>query len=374
MLWNDFVTKVNELLNIVIDPTQRKSADKHLNILYESTRQEGYLCKKIHQQESYDHDKAYNKLIAGKHKITWLRIGSVAAGVLLITGIWGILKLSKDYEKLEVPTQITYGIHRAFLRTDDGREILLSQEKNTITDKAGVKVHTDSTGLHYNSEVGTEMIFREHINTLIVPRVSEFMITLSDGTKVWINSESELKYPTTFDDKNRKVEIKGEAYFEVAKCKEGRSFIVQTAYGSITVLGTEFAVRSYEDKNEWITTLVNGEVKCTLNSGEEFLLNPNDQLIVTNDKSPLLREVNPIYWTGWREGVFIFQEERLEDIMEQLSRWYDVYIFYGNDTVKNLHFSGDLSRYESIETFIELFERSKAVKIEKNGNVLVINR
>ena len=154
--------------------------------------------------------------------------------------------------------------------------------------------------------------------------------------------------------------------------QEGKPFIVKTSLGNITVLGTQFNVSIYPGKETLETTLVEGKVSCNLPDGENAILKPNQQLLIAKDGKYSVKTVNTKYYTCWKDGNFLFEEMRLEDILEQLSRWYDIHIFYSNEEVKDLHFSGDLSRFKNIDTFIEMFKKSSDVKLTLQGKTLTV--
>ena len=192
---------------------------------------------------------------------------------------------------------------------------------------------------------------------------------LDDGTRVWVNAESRVKYPVRFSEKERIVSVKGEAYFDVTK--NAQPFIVETDFGKVKVLGTSFGVRVYADEAA-LTTLVSGKVKFTNNKGKSVELTPGEQAVASLEGTLTKRNVNLEEYVGWKDGWYIFKEKRLEEVMLTLSRWYGVTVFYQNPQVKDIRFSGNLKRYNSINTFLEVLAGSEDVKYKIDGNVVIL--
>ena len=276
-------------------------------------------------------------------------------------------KRHEHYKEIYL-SDIHPGKQQALLITHNGQKIKLNRTTHQTIEQNGTKLQIDTTGLQYEP---TNLVPTGTIhNTLIVPRGGEFTLTLSDGTRVWLNSDSQLTYPVNFTDSTREVTISGEAYFSVNRSTA--PFIVKTDRGDITVLGTEFNVNNYPGNRETITTLVNGKIAYLTPDGEKFILTPKQQIVIKQDGQKEIKTVDTRYATSWKTGMFLFQEMRLEDIMNQLERWYDIHVFYTEERVKDLHFSGDLSRFKNIGTFIEMFEKSSDVKIEVRGKNIIV--
>lgn len=196
-------------------------------------------------------------------------------------------------------------------------------------------------------------------NTLIVPRGGEFSLELADGTRVWLNAESRLRYPVAFMGKERKVEMEGEVYFEVVKNNE-KPFIVTVNGVDIRVLGTSFNVSAYQE--EVVTTLVEGKVQLK-RGDEQVVLSPNQQAIWSDDKFKV-KQVDACNYVLWKEGIFYFEDVDLERILDDMARWYNVNIFYMNPTLKKMKFSVEIKRYEDINEILRRIEQTKRVKFE----------
>ncbi|MEY8591920.1 FecR domain-containing protein [Butyricimonas hominis] len=350
------------------------NGDERLKHLADRIHDGKYILEKIRQQERFDYTRAYQKLVHSKKRFLLPAIWKVAAAILLLIGTTTVFYLSRHPEPVTYNddifvTAIKPGERKAYLIKHDGEEIELKSERKIIPER-GANIQVDSSGLNY-AVSGTAGLQEEYYNTLVVPRGGEYNLTLSDGTKVWVNADSELRYPVQFTGDTREVTVIGEAYFDVQK-QADKPFIVKTELGNITVLGTQFNISSYPEKERLITTLVTGKISCSLPGGKNIILSPDQQLSVNKDGTTALKEVDTHYFTCWKDGIFQFENAKLEDIMDQLARWYDIHVFYTSENVKHLHFSGDLSRFKNIDTFIEMFEKSSDAKLTLKGRTLIV--
>ena len=208
---------------------------------------------------------------------------------------------------------------------------------------------------------------RVEYNTLATPRGGEHAIVLADGTRAWLNAESSLTYPVRFTGGERRVEMQGEVYFEVAPDEE-HPFVVESGGVDIRVLGTSFNVASREEMV--VTTLVEGRV--ALRQGEDSLvLRPNQQAIATG-KGLEVREVTARNYVLWKDGFFYFEDAPLESILDAIARWYDVEVFYVNQAVKDLPFSVKCKRYERIEEVLRRIAQTDHVKFDIRGRTIQV--
>ena len=198
---------------------------------------------------------------------------------------------------------------------------------------------------------------------------------MEDGTKVWINSASRLRYPVVFSGNIREVYLEGEAYFEVQR--EGdRPFIVHSGEQKVTVLGTSFGISCYASEANDYTTLVSGKVKVDFERGKQsFVLEPGMQ-VAYNKESGMVRErrVDVAEFVAWKEGKYVFKQKRLEDILSTLSRWYDFEVFYQNSEMKEVLFSGELRRFDDFNYLLQLIERTSDVKFIIDKKVVQVVR
>ena len=208
-------------------------------------------------------------------------------------------------------------------------------------------------------------------NKVEIPRGGEYALVLSDGTKVHLNSMSSLRFPVAFTTGKREVELQGEAYFEVSKT--GQPFIVNANGMQVEVLGTTFNISAYPDE-EYQTTLVNGSVKVSAEKGESLILKPSQQAtIALGSNSIQVRTVDTSFYTSWVKGKINFKDQRLEDIMKTLSRWYDMNVVYENEKLKNIRFGCNLNRYEEITPFVKLLEKTEEVHVKIEGNTITFH-
>ncbi len=300
---------------------------------------------------------------------------SVAATVAVLVAFAAYLRVVYVHEEREpVTVAVSYSFpemksNKAILLFDDGTRVDLTKQSGRIdVDESMAEISNVDRQLVYKS---TEAAVTEvKYNTLSVPRGGEYQLVLSDGTKVWVNAESSLRYPESFGDR-REVMLSGEAYFEVAK-DAARPFIVQVGDNSIEVLGTHFNVSSYEEDRMY-TTLAEGKVKVS-HAGQSVILHPNEQAMIRPEVSGIgVREVDASLYTSWIKGRFEFRDTELGDIAAQLSRWYDVEIRFADESLKNKRFAGIVYRDEELGFSIEIIERVANVQFVRKDNVIYID-
>ena len=254
---------------------------------------------------------------------------------------------------------------------DDGRSVNITDTiSQVIAVSGGASITTSGSGLKYEAEKDSLVVPAQmKYNTLIVPRGGEYELLLSDGTRVWMNSESKLVYPIHFSGDSREVQMEGEVCFKVAK-NERQPFSVKTKSVSVEVLGTFFNVEAYPDDKAITTTLVEGRVNVS-NGKEEFIMEP-DQQVIAEDGQLVVREVDAAEVVRWIEGVCYFSETSLEDIMDKLARWYDVEIFFASESAKKAHFSLEIERYDNIAAVLSKIEQTGRVKFKINGRTVIV--
>lgn len=206
------------------------------------------------------------------------------------------------------------------------------------------------------------------------PRGGEYKVTLSDGSLVYLNSVTRIKYPVVFSRKERKVFLSGEAYFEVAEDPK-RPFLVEVGGIEVKVYGTFFNINSFREGGVQ-TVLVKGSVGVkVLASGEESMIEPGQMAEFRQGSMKVeVKEVDVNLYTDWKNGIFRFKNQRLEDILTILSNWYDVDIFYQIPSVKELHFSGYMERYKNFEIILEAITLSTGVQFSIQGKTVVVSK
>lgn len=307
--------------------------------------------------------------------LKWIRLAaSVAASLALLLGIiFTYQQIKKDTGQVGIVEQtIEPGSAKATLILNNGKKYDLSKGAKVTIQEGNADIESEGTSITYSTTDQQEPT-EESFNTLIIPNGGEFYVELSDGTKVWLNAGSTFKYPTNFISQNRVVELSGEAYLQVAR-NESRPFLVKSAGQTIQVLGTEFNVSAYPDDDRVVTTLVEGMVRVSAGDmGLEQVLLPNHQSILEKTTGGLSqKEINPQHYVSWRSGNFYFQDNSLDQIMKVLARWYDVDVFYDNETVRSVRFTGGFKRYDSFEKVQQLIEKTNEVKFKISGKAVVI--
>ena len=245
----------------------------------------------------------------------------------------------------ETPTDslIRHGDTRALLTLPGGEQVALGADEEE--NRAAIRAHKPKA---------TPAVLA--MNDLTIPRGGEFKIELEDGTQVWLNAESTLHYPDTFATDERRVRIEGEAYFKVAR-DERKPFYVETSGQLIRVYGTEFNVFAYPDEEAVRTTLIEGSISLRPADGTEaeLILTPGHQAVFDKDSEVTsVRPVDTEAVTGWRRGVFVFDEQNLEQIMRTLSRWYDFEFRFEDDRLRSLEFMGSMPRYGAFSEVLDM--------------------
>ncbi|WP_320914109.1 FecR family protein [Butyricimonas paravirosa] len=304
----------------------------------------------------------------------------VAASVVLLVGVfvgfalneWSQMKADQGIAQTE---RIVPGV-KAELILSTGERVCLAQRSEFIEGMKESGIRNDSlAGLNYvgakiqGEEIGEEIVY----NTMQIPVGGFYQLKLADGTKVWLNSLTRLRFPVTFAGEERKVYLTGEAYFEVAR-DSVHPFIVATDEGmEVKVYGTEFNVDTYR-KGTVKTTLVNGKVGIRVSAtGEEVRLSPNQMALFTKaTQSIQVENVDSYGVVAWKDGKFVFEDEPIEEIMERLSRWYDVKVFYANERIKKHTFTGIITRFADISDVLHLMEETAAVEFRIQGDTVTV--
>ncbi|WP_134088506.1 FecR family protein [Olivibacter sp. XZL3] len=240
------------------------------------------------------------------------------------------------------PNDFAPGTNKALLTLADGSEIALDHTiDEKILDKEGIRITKNEDGLiTYQINPG---IKEAKSNTLSTPKGGQYQVILSDGTKVWLNAASSLSYPTVFTGNERKVLLKGEAYFEVAK-NEKQPFKVLTDRQELVVLGTHFNINSYEDEPDIKTTLLEGSVKVSaLQTKQTILLKPGEQSALKKSGKLKVDQINAENAVAWKSGLFQFQGSSIQEALRQMARWYDITIDFEGD-VPDIQLWGEVHR------------------------------
>lgn len=303
-----------------------------------------------------------DKFVVKKKRYSWI---AAAAAILLVVSIGGYFYTSTNRENvrmdgLALAKDVAPGRNKATLTLADGRIVELSGDKQSVVIKANELTYNDGT------KIISEGKIKNQYADLTTPKGGQYQIILSDGTKIWLNAASTLKYPAKFEGTERVVQLSGEAYFEVAKVHTssgGRTpFIVKTETQRVEVLGTHFNINNYPDEAVAKTTLVEGSVRVSATSAiaEYQLLKPNQQSIIAKDSEFIkVIKVDPAAVIDWKNGDFIFDTD-IKTIMRQISRWYNVEIVYQGN-IKEEELVGTISRSKKLTEVLKVLQETNKV-------------
>ena len=309
------------------------------------------------------------KLIRGKtigsYRLVLKRLlpyAAILVVALLVGGIWVL----GERDSLLPDDSLVAKAHR--VKKIEPQAILVMGDGTTINLKDSVSLaalvsmkmalSADEDVLTY-TKGSVDTVIEYH--TMKIPRGGEYVLVLSDGTTVYLNAESELMYPVKFRGNDRRVFLKGEAYFEVSKNKE-KPFLVQVDDMSVKVYGTEFNVNTY---NNIETVLVTGSVSMN-QGGKEVLLKPNQKGVFDQVSGKItVADVDVLAYVSWKNGDFIFRNESLNSIMDKLSRWYGLEVLYQDARLQNVRLSGNLKRYKDVRELFVSFEKIRKKRVRE---------
>lgn len=259
------------------------------------------------------------------------------------------------------------GTNKAILTLANGSKVILDENTSSdISDQDGIKIYKEKNGQLVYTILNNKVLNADKIiayNTISTPKGGQYQVILPDGTKVWLNAASSLKYPEAFSGKQRLVVLTGEAYFEVAKNKL-MPFRVQSQNQNVEVLGTHFNINSYLDDNTIKTTLLEGSIQVS-NSKYSKLLKPGEQSISGIREQALIKiatDVDTGDETAWKNGLFQFNDSELKVILNQLERWYDIKIDYAH--VPDKRYNGMVPRKSKLSEVLKMLEKTGNIKFE----------
>lgn len=301
-------------------------------------------------------------------------ISAAASVAVLLVVAWWLQYEPEQIKNIPLATEMIHpGQSCAMVTLADGKQVPLENEVQEWKECDGTVLRSESGSLTYKTHsenTGKEVVY----NTVTIPRGGEYRLELADGTRVWLNAETELKFPVNFSGSTRDVYLKGEAYFRVSRNVE-QEFRVHTSLGTVKVLGTSFNVRDYADEQEVVTTLETGKVVYVSEElGKQVVLAPGTQVKEEKAGNIRMSPVDVVQYVGWREGKYVFENMTLKKIMQTLERWYDIEVVYVDPRVGQLHFSGDLERYESINVFLDLIGTGGDVRFRTEGKKILIDK
>lgn len=319
-------------------------------------------------------EKSIKKLLP-----SWIKIVA-AASIVLTVGI--SLFLYKSNNPTSIKKQIVNevlandvgpGKNRATLTLSDGRKVLLAAASNgQLAEQAGVKIRKTSDGqLIYENGTNNTKSVQPVSNTLSTANGETYTLVLPDGSKVWLNAATSLKYPASFVNlRKRVIELSGEAYFEVSKDKS-RPFIVKSVDQEVEVLGTHFNINSYTDELYTRTTLLEGAVRVSTGNNQ-IALQPGKQASLNKKQGNLVvSEVDVEEVMAWKNGNFVFMNEDIKSVMKKISRWYDVEVIYEQDVSEKAVW-GTISRFRNVSQVLNMLEMTGVVKFKIEGRRIIV--
>ena len=318
------------------------------------------------------------RLRRSRRIVLWKRAAAAVAAIALVAGcVWLFAPRRHNPER---PRQLAETVRPADttlavkLTLPTGEEIFLSKtERRDIVADSGTVAKVDHSGLAYKPQTTDtdSVVYHE----LSVPRGSDFFLELSDGTRLWLNAETTVRYPVRFARGERRIFVDGEAYLEV-KRDTASPFSVMLAGSQITVLGTSFNVNSYPERSEAQVTLVSGKVNVRdSESGKGLTLRPGEQALIPRAEGGIhKRKVDTRLYCGWKDGVLVFKSNTMEEILRTLARQYDVEIYWHDESLKQYTFSGELKRYDSIDTLLRMIEHTDNVRFTVHGRQVIVAR
>ncbi len=306
---------------------------------------------------------------------------AAAASLLFLIGLGSFLLFQND-KRVPVKTvadanpyqNILPGGNKAVLTLSDGTKVALDSVSNGRLARQGnaqvVKVGKGKLTYQNTGEDVTAVVY----NTLHTPKGGRYRLILPDGTKVWLNAASTLRYPTAFTDKERRVEISGEAYFKVAP-DASRPFRAQVKTSSgrgclVDVLGTEFNVHAYDQEQGISTTLIKGSIKVT-RGAKEVVIRPGRQALIKNEQIHIMT-VDTTEVTAWKNGLFIFNGKDIQTIMRQVARWYNLQVVYDNPPVEKFYVN--IPRDTKLSSLFKMLESTEAVHFKLTGRKVTVTR
>ncbi len=382
--------------DLLVDYIRANPEDEELNIAIDTVFKNS---KKFNPLNGDDKELLFQSIIRNKHFVSeiqneletipafaprlWYQLGVAASILILITtGLYFYKNRTVDDNiaaKVVEPKEaiITPGDDKAILTLSDGTKIILEDAKNGIlANQAGVSIQKTSDGeLLYsfsNSANTVSPETKENViyNKIETPIGGKYQVNLPDGSKVWLNSSSSLRFSALFNGHTREVELSGEAYFDVSKNK-GKPFRVITKDQIVEVLGTQFNINSYSDEGPIKTTLIEGSVKI-IYKDKVVLLSPGQQFQPKELVSAVV-EADTEEVVAWKDGYFVFKNEDIKSIMRKLSRWYNVEVSYSGN-IPEVGFGGNISRSKDISEVLDVLQLTNAIHFKVEGRRITVMR
>ncbi|WP_316822969.1 FecR family protein [Pedobacter gandavensis] len=301
----------------------------------------------------------------------WLKISAAVILISLSTVLFFYISTINNSKKPEAVSMIGPGADKAFLTMADGTRFSLADIElgNEAKYRSNGFSKTKDGFLQYSPVAQQINSSVKALNVLVTPKGGQYKIMLPDGTKVWMNAASTLRFPLAFEGGIRMVEIEGEAYFEVAKDKS-KAFKVRSFDQLVEVYGTHFNINSYPEEGRVVTTLLEGSVAVSdSRSGKRLMLKPGEQSVLANGLSLSAGQLEEA--VAWKEGYFLFEHEELGSIMRKVSRWYNIETQFKNEELKRVRFGGTVDRFQNLGDVLRMLELTGDVKFKIEGRTVI---
>ena len=356
------------------------SSGEERRLLEELSSLDNYNQRKVFIKK-IDVEKELNRVMMKSRKHFFLcSLVSWRAAVIFLPLLTGLIAIyvwkgerRSESEYVNHLSDVNPGTLGAVLVMSDGTSRELLSMPDQIEEQDGSAIKVDSTRLNYlkNEQASEQKLI---YNKLLVGKGYEYMLVLSDGTKVWMNSASELQYPVVFGKESRRVRLSGEAYFEVTK-DSIRPFIVEVDRGfEVKVLGTHFNIKAYDTDDCYETTLVEGKVQVFQENGTRVTLEPSEQMVIGQNGKHEVRVVNTSYYIAWHEGWFYFNDESLEQVLTMIGRWYDIDFNFEAEGLNGIAVTGKLRRFENLSVILKMLEKITGARYNLTDRMVTVSR
>ena len=359
-----------------LEAWRRQSGKHHRWLTYLSGMNRGKAIRENMQHRPHLRRTAIEEHVAAfrrrEKRIKW---ASVAAGLILLAG-FSFFFAKSVYQEPALPVAqqqaIQPGSSQARLILENGENILLSHSaQGIVLEDKDYTIKNDTASISYTG-VSIETGELKY-NTLQIPVGAEYSVLLSDGTKVYLNSGSELRYPVAFGREKREVWLSGEAYFEVTP-DTSRLFVVKTELLNAVVRGTSFNIRAYPLQERIEATLVDGKL-AVICPDKSYEITPGMQVLYNKkEASSTQRNVDVELYTSWKDGYYYFQQASLEEMLNTLALWYNLEISYRQEELKKLRFSGQLKRYEDMIYLLNKIEETNEIRFNIQHNHITVEK
>lgn len=354
----------------------RTATDEELEVfiqLMNEGKLDVYLTEAMNNDAGITAEDKTNFSAPAKTRWLWPQMIAAASVLLMVLGSYAVLHQAAPQKRIvRIPQQsIVPGRHQATLTLANGQKIMLSKGlSGKLAQQGNIQINvTPGSELVYNGS-GVNADVQYNTLSTTIGEQSPYPLVLGDGTKVWLNSNSSITFPTAFNSNIRQVKITGEAYFEVAH-NSSNPFTVKAGNQTVEDIGTAFNINSYDDEPAIRTTLVKGSAKVSAN-GANKILKPGQQSLV-NRSSMSLKTTDTEAETAWLTGKFVFQNEELHSVMRQLARWYKIDVIYDDDP-NNIVLGGGFSKSRNISQVLKAFEQTGAVRFTIKGNEVRVTK